>query len=376
LKRIFYIQYTNPAGYPPLEHSSRILGDDGWQVTFLGTGALGADALRFPPHPNIRVRRLSFCRPGWRQKLHYSYFCLWVFIWALLARPVWIYVSDALACPAALALGILPWLRILYHEHDSPAPPAGAFQRLVHWARRRVANRAAACILPNETRLERFKAEMGMRHGMFCVWNCPSSSEVAPERAADNGNFWLLYHGSIVPERLPFAVVDALAALPDSVRLRVIGYETVGSVGYIGRLQQRARQIGVDGRLQVVDALPRRDLMEWCRRCDAGLALMPLSSADINLQAMTGASNKPFDYLASGLPLLVSDLPDWRAEFVQPGYGFPCDPQDADSIAGAVRRFLEDPGLARAMGEMGRRRILDEWNYEACFQPVRRCLEA
>jgi len=28
LKRILYIQYTNPAGYPPLEHSSRILAGD------------------------------------------------------------------------------------------------------------------------------------------------------------------------------------------------------------------------------------------------------------------------------------------------------------------------------------------------------------
>lgn len=37
--RILYIQYTNPAGYPPLEHSSRILAQADWEVLFLGTGA-------------------------------------------------------------------------------------------------------------------------------------------------------------------------------------------------------------------------------------------------------------------------------------------------------------------------------------------------
>lgn len=62
MKRILYIQYTNPAGYPPLEHSSRILADAGWQVLFLGTGALGAAALRFPPHSNVRVRLLKLSR--------------------------------------------------------------------------------------------------------------------------------------------------------------------------------------------------------------------------------------------------------------------------------------------------------------------------
>jgi len=65
-KRILYIQYTNPAGYPPLEHSSRILAKEGWEVRFLGTGASGANALKFPPHPHITGYQIPFCHPGWR----------------------------------------------------------------------------------------------------------------------------------------------------------------------------------------------------------------------------------------------------------------------------------------------------------------------
>ena len=103
---------------------------------------------------------------------------------------------------------------------------------------------------------------------------------------------------------------------------------------------------------------------------------MPLQATDSNEGNMTGASNKAFDYLASGLPLLVSDLPDWRATYVEPGYGLPCNPRDAQSIAQAIRRFLDDPNLAHAMGEGGRQRILAEWNYEASFQAVYRCLQA
>ena len=48
MRRILYVQYTTPAGYPPLEHSSRILADRGWEVQFLGSGASGdADAFKF-----------------------------------------------------------------------------------------------------------------------------------------------------------------------------------------------------------------------------------------------------------------------------------------------------------------------------------------
>src|SRR5437016_13704195 len=95
--RIMYVQYTNPAGYPPLEHSSRILADRGWQVLFLGTGAHGADALEFPPQPNIPVHGWKFQQPGLRQKLQVLAFNDWVLITALRWKLKCSYASALLA---------------------------------------------------------------------------------------------------------------------------------------------------------------------------------------------------------------------------------------------------------------------------------------
>src|SRR5690242_5356687 len=180
--RILYIQYTNPGGYPPLQHSSGMLADAGWRVLFLGTGAAGANDLVFPPTNHISVWRMPFCGAGWRQKLHYLTFCLWVLITTLVWRPRWIYASDPLSCPVALMLTWLPGLRVLYHEHDSPAPNGldDGFQSFVLRTRRRLARRADACILPNMQRLEQFQTELGPLRGSACVWNCPSMSEIAP----------------------------------------------------------------------------------------------------------------------------------------------------------------------------------------------------
>src|SRR2546428_651513 len=97
-----------------------MLANAGWKVLFLGSGALGAGALEFPPHSNIRVKRLGFCSAGWRQKVHYALFALWVVLWTLLWRPQWVYASDPMSCPIAVLLSLVPRLRILYHEHDSP----------------------------------------------------------------------------------------------------------------------------------------------------------------------------------------------------------------------------------------------------------------
>lgn len=372
MKRILYLQYTNPAGYPPLEHSSRLLANAGWEILFLGVTMPGVEALRFPPHPGITVYQRPSAAAGWRQKGHYARFALWTMRWALRWRPSWVYASDLLACPAALLVSVLPGARVIYHEHDSPAPGARTrFLRFCLWARRRLAGRAELCVLPSVQRAELFAAQTAPRAKVVCVWNCPRQEEIPPARPADDGSrLVVLYHGSLVPARLPSTVLEALARLPEQVTLRVIGYETAGSSGYVRQLQEMACRLGIAGRVEFARALPRSELLTSCRQCDIGLALMPTQTSDLNLRLMVGASNKPFDYLACGLALLVSDLPDWRATYVTPGYGLACVPEDPASIAGALRWFLDHPQERLVMGSQGRQRVLQEWNYERQFGPV------
>ncbi|HUI06243.1 MAG TPA: glycosyltransferase [Verrucomicrobiae bacterium] len=374
MKRIAYIQYTNPALYPPLEHSSQILADKGWQVLFLGIGGLraGAYALRFAEFPGVRVRQLGYCPPGWRQKLHYFWYAVWATGWVLAWRPAWIYVSDLLACPIGLFLSYLPFRQVIYHEHDAPVVTdrRSAFLRIAFWARRRVARRAALCILPHADRANRFASETGTTAPVICVWNCPDRDEALsqPRPPLNGSDLWVHYHGNLGPPLLPVAVVAALARLPERVKLCVIGYET--TEGYVRQLQQAARQFGVAQRVEFVGPLSRAKLLERCRSSHVGLALMPVRGANCNEQAMAGASNKAFEYLACGLALLVSNVPEWQAMYVDAGVGLACDPDAPASIAAALQWFLDHPDAMRDMGERGRRRILEEWNYEREFEPV------
>ena len=117
---MIYVQYTNPASYPPLEHSSLILATSGWKVVFLGTGARGAGKLEFSAHPNIQVKRWRFVEGGVLQKIHYILFGLWCCGYALMWRPNWIYASDPLICPIALVIQRITGAKLVYHEHDSP----------------------------------------------------------------------------------------------------------------------------------------------------------------------------------------------------------------------------------------------------------------
>src|SRR5216684_195964 len=130
-QRILYVQYTNPAGYPPLQHSSRLLAASGWSVLFLGTHAFGTAALQFPVHPMIRVLQMQRVEAGWRQKLHFAAFGLWTLYWIVRWRPTVVYVSDPLAAPVGLLANLITRTPVIYHEHDSPVRrPIGTFQTI------------------------------------------------------------------------------------------------------------------------------------------------------------------------------------------------------------------------------------------------------
>jgi glycosyltransferase involved in cell wall biosynthesis len=372
--RVLYVQYCNPAAYPPIEHGSQLLADAGFDVMLLGTDVPG-ETMQTRPHPRIRVGIMPARGAGLRQKLCYARYMIWVLAWSIRLRPTWIYASDPLSCPVALILRVLMRTRTIYHEHDSPEPRAHAgvsiAMRLALWARHRLAQSADLCILPNAQRAELFRQSTD-RDDVLSVWNCPTRAEAtAPRDRRDDSELKIVYHGSIVPARLPRTVIHALAKLPKAVTLTVSGFETLGHFGYSRELAAEAARLGVEDRVTFVDPIPTRSaLLEQCGHFDVGLALFSQAQAEINQQTMVGASNKPFDYMARGLALLVTDLPEWRAMYVDQGYGVACAPDSADSIQTALAWFWEHRQARDTMGQRGRQRILEDWNYERVFAPV------
>ncbi len=383
---VVFVQFTNPGAYPPIEHAAELFSKAGWSVRLLGVSVKGVDALRMAEP--LHQRTLLFGRPrsGLLGKLHYLAFLGFAVAMALRWRADCLYVSDALVSPVGLLLAIIrPRVLIVYHEHDSPERPASGrlFSSLVYWARNRLARRADLVVAPNRHRGVALLAENGIASDrLFVAFNCPSLAEIrsAPVPRLPIGAsapLWILYHGSIVPDRLPPAVVEALALLPREFCLRVIGYEPAGARGYVDALKAHSQVLGLGDRIEFVGTVPSRsDLLGFADVSHVGLALMPMAPGDINMEHMTGASNKAFDYLARGLPLIVSDRPDWVSMFVNQGVAQACDPRSPKSIAAAVNHFLRSPDQHYQSAQTGIGLIRDQWNYEHQFAPVLTHLEA
>lgn len=361
------LQYTDPAAYPPVEHATRLLAEAGCDVRCLGLDVTHG-SLRMDAHPGVTTMLLPARPAGWRQRLQFVRFLIWASWHGWRWRPDWIYASDPLSAPAALLARAVSGARIIYHEHDAPSSSMpSAFFRAALAARRRIL-REAVVVVPNRERA-RLAGVTGAAH---VAANMPLRREVGEARDVEDRRPGLrvVYHGSIVPARLPLTVVDALADLPDDVTLTIAGYDPTGT-GYLDAIRARAAGRGVLARVQCLGVIrTRAELLDLAGSCDVGLALMPTATGEVNEQTMVGASNKPFDYLARGLAVVVTEERAWRDAYVTPGFGVACVPEDAGSIAASLRWLLEHPRERREMGEAGRRRVRDEWHYERQFASV------
>lgn len=66
--------------------------------------------------------------------------------------------------------------------------------------------------------------------------------------------------------------------------------------------------------------------------------------------------------MATGKPVVVSDIPGVREVLTDGVEGLLADPVNPENLAAQIRRLLEDPELARSMGAKGRRKAEERFS--------------
>jgi glycosyltransferase involved in cell wall biosynthesis len=352
-----------------------LMAEAGWEVTFL-SAPIADQPLALASHPNVKVQAIRTRPSHVMRRIDYALYTASSVGFALRLRPHAVYASDPLGAGPGLLAANLVGAKLVYHEHDSPRP--GALNPIVARLRQATARSARLVVFPNETRAQLAQSELGLSNNRLkIVWNVPRRNEIVSSARPTTGPLIIYYHGSITPERLPKTVAFAVNRMVGRVRLRIAGYEAPGAHGYVRHLVDCGTGPAAGALIEYIGLLPsREDLLAEAARAHVGLALMPCHSNDFNMRQMTGASNKPFDYMAAGLALLVSELPDWKTMFVDPGFGLACDPTDVDSLSAALGWFIDHPEGSRAMAARARKKIEAEWNYDTQFRAVLESLES
>ncbi len=167
-----------------------------------------------------------------------------------------------------------------------------------------------------------------------------------------DGRCVVLYAGALGPANGLEVVLDAAASLRDTRALFVL----VGDGKARGGLVASAASRGLDN-VRFVPAQPKRAMPDVLAAADVCLATL----RDIPLFRTT-YPNKVFDYMAAGRPVLLGIDGVIRDVVERARAGISVAPGDAAALAAAVRRLMDSPEEARAMGARGRAAVCAEFD--------------
>ncbi len=146
--------------------------------------------------------------------------------------------------------------------------------------------------------------------------------------------------GALVGHKSPGDLLEALALLPSGVHAVM-----AGRGGLDGILRDRAGRPDLEGRVHFLGH--RDDVPRLLRSVD--LFCLP--------SRMEGLGTSVLDAMASGTPV-VAAAGGGIPEMVEEGRsGLLVPPGRPADLAAAIRRVLEDPGLAKTLAEGGRKRV-------------------
>jgi glycosyltransferase involved in cell wall biosynthesis len=219
----------------------------------------------------------------------------------------------------------------------------------------RVAQRLPRIVTVSESSKSDIAAQMGVDPDRMTVVPVGVDHTVfrpRPERPRIPGRI-MVTSSSDVPMKGLVPLLEALAKLRTErdVELVVIGRPQEG-----GRVARTIERLGLAPAVRCVSGISDDELA--CLYAEAEVAVVPSLYEGFSLPAI--------EAMACGVPLVATTggaLPEVAGDDGETA--LLVTPDDAEALAVAIRRILDDGALAARLGEGGRRRVLGRFTWEA-----------
>lgn len=266
----------------------------------------------------------------------------------LKSRPQVVHAHDVNTLPTAWLAAMLSRAKLVYDAHEISTSREGyaSFRKMVGWVERKLMPRADGTITTTEMRAKFFARAYGVPRPLV-LQNRPrfspliTSDRIRQELELEKNWPIVLYQGGLQQGRGLERLIEAAALVEDAY------FVFIGGGRLAGILRDLVRELNVSDRVFFIPTVALDELPSYT------------ASADIGVQALentcfnhfTTDSNKLFEYVLAGLPVVASSMPEIRKIVRRYGLGLLVEPGNTQQLANAIRELVEDEPRRREFKE-------------------------
>jgi glycosyltransferase involved in cell wall biosynthesis len=155
----------------------------------------------------------------------------------------------------------------------------------------------------------------------------------------------LLYHGTVAPRFGIHVAIEAVALLQKDLPGTKLHVHGKYDPSYRAELDGQIERLGLKDHVMLRGYVPLEEIAKVIAGCDIGIVPY-LSDSFMNL----ALSTKAFEYVATGLPVVASNLPSINSIFSQDCMEF-FEPGSAGDLAAKILRLCSSPEIQRSRTE-------------------------
>jgi glycosyltransferase involved in cell wall biosynthesis len=259
------------------------------------------------------------------------------------SRPDVVHAHDVNTLAAGWLAARLLRVPLVYDAHEISTGREGyrAIRGVVAALEKRIMPRAAGTITTTDARAKFFARAYRIPRPVV-LQNRPRSwrrdgpsKRIRDELRLENDWPIILYQGGLQPGRGLEDLVHAAADIPRAY------FVFVGGGSLYTALTSLTGELGLDSRVKFVDTVPLAELPWYTASADIGV--QPIENTCLN--HFTTDSNKLFEYVMAGLPVVASRLPEIRRVVQAHQLGLLVSPGNRGELIEALRRLVSDLAL-------------------------------
>jgi len=173
----------------------------------------------------------------------------------------------------------------------------------------------------------------------------------------------LLSVGRAVEKKGYGDLLDALGILPRDLAWNLVH---IGGGPMLNELKSKARQLGIDDRIEWRGPQDQRAIIAAYRKAD----LFTLASRRATDGDMDGLPNVLIEAQSQGLAVVATRLSGVPELVEHDRNGLLVEPGNSSALSAALRRMITSPDQRQMMGEEGAARVRSDFSLKTCIAPL------